>query len=115
MLCMCYIILFCSNLKVGTLSWDASEAAENYVVTAQTNSGHVMHLNTTNTSAAISNFLCGEEYFLSVAAHDSMCQSSDSPPVLLTTGIQYTPETRIIIGHNLLYFHEIVMNYLISI
>ena len=71
---------------MGTITWDASEAAEIYVVTAETNSGHVVQLSTDNTTAHISEFRCGEEYFLSVSAHNSMCESSRSPPALLTTG-----------------------------
>ncbi|PWA21255.1 hypothetical protein CCH79_00009504 [Gambusia affinis] len=69
----------CST-KVGSLTWNASETAEFYIVTAETNSGHKVQLSTNDTWAFISEFLCGQEYFLSVQAADSVCTSRPSQP-----------------------------------
>ncbi|KAM9761579.1 uncharacterized protein fndc7b [Menidia menidia] len=71
--------LNCST-KVGSLTWNASEAAEFYIVTAETNSGHKVQLSTNETWTFISEFLCGQEYFLSVKASDSVCTSGPSQP-----------------------------------
>ncbi|XP_067454263.1 serine-rich adhesin for platelets [Thunnus thynnus] len=66
--------------KVGSLSWSASETASFYIVTAETNSGHKMQLSTNDTWTYISEFQCGQEYFLSVQAVDSVCTSRPSVP-----------------------------------
>uniref|UniRef100_A0A8P4G5R4 Fibronectin type-III domain-containing protein n=1 Tax=Dicentrarchus labrax TaxID=13489 RepID=A0A8P4G5R4_DICLA len=71
--------LNCST-KVGSLTWNASETAEFYIVTAETNSGHKVQLSTNDTWTFISEFLCGQEYFLSVQAADSVCTSRPSNP-----------------------------------
>ncbi len=72
--------------KVGSLSWNASETAEFYIVTAETNSGHKIQLSTNDTWTFISEFLCGQEYFLSVQAVDSVCRSGSSQPSKLYSG-----------------------------
>ncbi|XP_014901851.1 uncharacterized protein fndc7b [Poecilia latipinna] len=69
----------CST-KVGSLTWNASETAEFYIVTAETNSGHKVQLSTNDTWTFISEFLCGQEYFLSVQAADAFCTSRPSQP-----------------------------------
>ncbi|CAL8306274.1 unnamed protein product [Lota lota] len=74
--------LNCST-KVATLTWNASEAADIYSVTAETGGGHVLSLVTVDTFAQFSEFLCGEEYFLSVSAVESVCRSAPSTPVNL--------------------------------
>ncbi|XP_069009634.1 fibronectin type III domain-containing protein 7-like [Embiotoca jacksoni] len=66
--------------KVASLSWNASETAEFYIVTAENNGGHEVHLSTNDTWTFISELKCGEEYFLSVQAADSECTSRPSPP-----------------------------------
>ncbi|KAM7387682.1 hypothetical protein PAMP_023904 [Pampus punctatissimus] len=66
--------------KVGSLSWNASETAAFYIVTAETNSGHKVQLSTNDTWTYISEFLCGQEYFLSVQAVDAVCTSRPSVP-----------------------------------
>ncbi|XP_034531079.1 uncharacterized protein LOC117806306 [Notolabrus celidotus] len=69
--------------KFGSLTWDPSETAEYYIVTAETNSGLKVQLSTNDTWTFISEFLCGEEYFLSVQAADSECTSLPSQPSML--------------------------------
>ncbi|XP_039984445.1 uncharacterized protein LOC120790698 [Xiphias gladius] len=68
------------TIKVGSLTWSASENAEFYIVTAEANSGHRVQLSTNETWTFISEFLCGQEYFLSVQAVDSVCTSHPSQP-----------------------------------
>lgn len=72
--------------KVGSLTWDPSETAEFYSVTAESNSGHKVQLGTNETWAFIAEFLCGQEYFLSVQAVDSVCTSQPSLPSRLMSG-----------------------------
>ncbi|XP_054458914.1 fibronectin-like [Anoplopoma fimbria] len=71
------------TMKVGSLSWNASDTAEFYIVTAETNSGHKVQLSTNETWTFISEFLCGQKYFLSVQAVDSVCTSLPSQPIML--------------------------------
>ncbi|XP_075901618.1 uncharacterized protein fndc7b isoform X2 [Nelusetta ayraudi] len=68
------------TMKVGSLTWNASETAEFYTVTAESSSGHKVQLGTNETWAFIAEFLCGQEYFLSVQAVDSVCTSQPSLP-----------------------------------
>ncbi|XP_036969323.1 fibronectin isoform X2 [Acanthopagrus latus] len=73
------------TIKVGSLSWNASETAEFYIVTAENNSGHKVQLSTNDTWTFISEFMCGQEYYLSVQAADSVCTSHPSVPSKLTS------------------------------
>ncbi|XP_076010518.1 fibronectin type III domain-containing protein 7-like [Genypterus blacodes] len=66
------------SLKAAYLTWSASEAADAYIVTAQTNGGHKVELSTSETSTFIAGLMCGQEYFLSVQATDSVCKSVSS-------------------------------------
>lgn len=68
------------------MSWNASETAEFYIVTAENNSGHKVQLGTNDTWTFISEFMCGQEYYLSVQAADSVCTSHPSVPSKLTSG-----------------------------
>ncbi|KAM3619311.1 uncharacterized protein V6R79_006036 [Siganus canaliculatus] len=68
------------SLKVASLSWNASEAADFYIVTAENSGGHKVQLSTNETWTFISELLCGQEYFLSVQAADSECTSGPSQP-----------------------------------
>uniref|UniRef100_A0A3B3BWR1 Fibronectin type-III domain-containing protein n=1 Tax=Oryzias melastigma TaxID=30732 RepID=A0A3B3BWR1_ORYME len=76
---------FNCTTKVGSMTWNESKAAEFYIATAETNSGHKIQLSTNETWTFISEFLCGQEYFLSVQAADSVCTSRASPPSKLTS------------------------------
>lgn len=72
--------------KVGSLTWNSSETAEFYIITAESNNGHKVQVSTNDTWTFISEFLCGQEYFLSVQAADSVCTSHPSRPSKLTSG-----------------------------
>ncbi|CAB1419901.1 unnamed protein product [Pleuronectes platessa] len=71
------------SIRVGSLTWNASETAEFYIVTAKNDNGHKLQLSTNDTWTFFSEFLCGQEYFLSVEAVDSECRSQPSPPSVL--------------------------------
>uniref|UniRef100_A0A667XFG4 Fibronectin type-III domain-containing protein n=1 Tax=Myripristis murdjan TaxID=586833 RepID=A0A667XFG4_9TELE len=88
-----YFVLFYSILscyacvpKMGSLSWNDSEGATHYLVTAETSNGHKVELRTVNTSATIPDLLCGENYILSVEAGNDMCISAPSQTAQLKTG-----------------------------
>lgn len=85
--------------KVGSMTWNESKAAEFYIATAETNSGHKIQLSTNETWTFISEFLCGQEYFLSVQAADSVCTSRASPPSKLTSGRCLFPTTKHLIAN----------------
>ncbi|KAF7660957.1 hypothetical protein LDENG_00272160 [Lucifuga dentata] len=71
--------------KVASLTWNATETADFYIVTAETNNGHKVQLSTSDTFTFISEFMCGQEYFLSVQAEDSVCRSAPSIPEMLNS------------------------------
>ncbi|XP_067369826.1 mucin-3B [Channa argus] len=74
------------TIKVASLTWNASETAEFYTVTAETTNGsHKLQLSTNETRTFISEFQCGQDYFLSVQAVDSVCTSLPSQPSKLTS------------------------------
>lgn len=68
-------------------------------MTAETTSGHMVQVSTNDTWTFISEFLCGQEYFLSVAAMDSECTSLPSQPATLNSGTFMTMS-----GHDCLVF-----------
>lgn len=82
----CSVPLVSPLLKAGYLTWNASETAETYIVTAQTNGGHKVQFSTNETSTFIAELTCGQEYFLSVQAVDSVCRSVPSMPEVLKSG-----------------------------
>lgn len=75
-----------SIFKVGSLTWNGSKTAEFYIVTAESIGGHKIQLVTNDTWSFFSEFLCGQEYFLSVQAVDSVCASRPSQPSQLNSG-----------------------------
>ncbi|KAM8884839.1 fibronectin type III domain-containing protein 7 [Synchiropus picturatus] len=66
------------SMKVASVSWDPSDTALSYVVTAETNEGHKLQQSTNSTTVFFSEFLCGHLYFLSVQAVDAECISDPS-------------------------------------
>ncbi|XP_062419461.1 uncharacterized protein LOC119216595 [Pungitius pungitius] len=70
------------TMKVGSLTWDASDTAELYIVTAET-TDHKVQLSTNETWTFLSELHCGQKYFLSVQALDSECKSLPSQPLML--------------------------------
>lgn len=72
-----------------SLSWDRTlEQGKTYILrTERIGSTSPPSLyNTTNTSHVLSNLLCGERYAFSIAAQDSICLSSFSPAIEISTG-----------------------------
>lgn len=68
------------------MTWNASETADFYIVTAESSGGHKIQLSTNETSTFFSEFICGQAYFLSVQAVDSVCTSLPSQPLQLNSG-----------------------------
>lgn len=71
---------------MASLTWNATENVDYYIVTAETNSGHKVQLSTNDTWTYISELLCGEEYYLSVEAVDPECTSQSSQPLKMKSG-----------------------------
>ncbi|CAL8396350.1 unnamed protein product [Boreogadus saida] len=71
------------SLRVATLTWDPSEGAVVYNATAETSGGHVLSAGTAGTVAQFSDLQCGQTYFLSVQAVESVCRSVPSPAITL--------------------------------
>lgn len=82
--------IYKSLIKVGTLTWNGTETAEFYIVIAESIGGHKIQLITNETWSFFSEFMCGQEYFLSVQAVDSVCTSQPSQPSQLNSGTLQT-------------------------
>ena len=81
------------SMRVGSLTWEPSEGAETYVVNAEAADGHMVTLSTNDTSASISEFHCGQEYYLTVRAVGPNCSSRPSEPARLQTGTETRTHT----------------------
>lgn len=68
------------------MSWNATETAEYYIVTAESDGGHKVQLTTNDTKTYISEFMCGDKYYVSVQSGDSTCTSGPSEPFMLLSG-----------------------------
>ncbi|XP_066528003.1 fibronectin-like [Hoplias malabaricus] len=73
------------NLKVGSLTWNSSQSAESYLVTAEAGSGHRVEMTTNSTHAQIPELHCGQQYYLTVIAIGQGCRSSPSNTSALQT------------------------------
>ncbi|XP_067303573.1 fibronectin [Pseudorasbora parva] len=69
---------FICDMKVGSLTWEASENAQMYLVSAESISGHRIELSTNDTSAQFSEFHCGQPYYLTVQVVGQVCRSPPS-------------------------------------
>ncbi|XP_016331309.1 uncharacterized protein LOC107680061 [Sinocyclocheilus anshuiensis] len=76
---------FDCDMRVGSLTWEATENAEMYLVSAESNSGHRVELSTNATSAQFSEFNCGQPYYLTVQAVGNVCRSHPSNASVLKT------------------------------
>lgn len=77
---------FDCDLKVASLTWNASAGAELYVVVAESGEEQRLELSTNVTEAYFSELACGQTYSLTVAAVGQGCRSAESAPVLIQTG-----------------------------
>ncbi|KAM7379233.1 hypothetical protein PAMP_004798 [Pampus punctatissimus] len=72
------------DMKVVSLSWDASNGTELYMVSAQ--GGYQSTGLTTNvTTAYFSDFMCGQNYSLTVTPHNQHCPGHTSAPASIQT------------------------------
>ncbi|XP_077060714.1 uncharacterized protein fndc7b [Siphateles boraxobius] len=76
---------FDCDMRVASLTWEESENASMYLVSAESSSGHRVALSTNNTSAQFSEFNCGQPYFLTVLVVGNVCRSPPSNASVLQT------------------------------
>ncbi|KAL7851296.1 hypothetical protein AOLI_G00216520 [Acnodon oligacanthus] len=74
----------CSS-NIGTVSWQSSQGAVLYIVTANSSSGQSTDCTSSSTSCDLSSLACGLTYTVKVMAKDSNCTSAYSAPVQLQT------------------------------
>ncbi|XP_043942820.1 uncharacterized protein LOC122814297 [Protopterus annectens] len=65
----------------GDVSWQPSQGAESYSVTAVDSDGHIVFCDSGNTSCQLSELNCGKQYNVTVAAIANLCNSSQSLPI----------------------------------
>lgn len=68
------------------VSWDISEGALSYTVTAQNAQGAVSSCESTELKCTLTNLTCGQSYSVQVVARDDICSSLPSPPKLFSSG-----------------------------
>lgn len=73
------------SLNTAQVSWNHSEGALSYQVTAQSNAGDVS-CSSSGLSCTLANITCGANYTVQVVAMDDSCSSTPSQPVLFQTG-----------------------------
>uniref|UniRef100_A0A3B4ALB8 Fibronectin type-III domain-containing protein n=1 Tax=Periophthalmus magnuspinnatus TaxID=409849 RepID=A0A3B4ALB8_9GOBI len=66
----------------ATVSWDASEGALSYTVTAEGGSGISSSCETSALSCVLADLQCGQEYSVQVVSKDDICSSLPSPATL---------------------------------
>ncbi|XP_044075214.1 uncharacterized protein LOC122886733 [Siniperca chuatsi] len=72
------------DMKVVSLSWNASNGTELYMVSAEAGNKSV-GLTTNVTTAHFSDFTCGQNYSLTVTPHNQHCPGSSSAPASIQT------------------------------
>uniref|UniRef100_A0AAV2KZF0 Fibronectin type-III domain-containing protein n=1 Tax=Knipowitschia caucasica TaxID=637954 RepID=A0AAV2KZF0_KNICA len=71
----------CESLSAA-LSWDSSEGAARYFVSAQTGQDTPQYCSSTGLSCTISDLVCGHNYSFIVEASDNVCNSSFGTPIV---------------------------------
>ena len=79
--------MFDCGSKMATLYWRASAGAQIYTVRAEAAYGPMVALSTNSTSAQFSELTCGQNYSLTLTAHNMECSSAQSTPASLMTGL----------------------------
>ncbi|XP_017343677.1 uncharacterized protein LOC108276481 [Ictalurus punctatus] len=73
------------GLRVASLTWQSSRAAQTYVMTVENNISQQLGLTTNNTSAQVSELQCGQKYYFKVSSVGQGCRSSPSNTSILQT------------------------------
>ena len=73
------------SLNSALVSWNRSEGALSYQVTAQSSHGN-SSCYSSSLSCTLANITCGANYSVQVVAMDDSCSSTPSQPVLFQTG-----------------------------
>lgn len=71
-------------MKVVPLSWDASNGAKMYMVSAEAGNKSVS-LNTNMTTASFTGFTCGQNYSIKITPHSRHCPGNSSASVSVQT------------------------------
>jgi len=72
------------DLKVVSLSWDASNGTQMYVVSGEAGN-QTVGLTTNVTTAHFSDFDCGQNYSLTVTPHNELCPGNSSAAATIET------------------------------
>ncbi|XP_058265731.1 uncharacterized protein LOC131365857 [Hemibagrus wyckioides] len=73
------------GLRVASVTWRSSRAAQSYLVTAENNIGQQVGQTTNTTIAYFSDLQCGQQYYFKVSSVGQVCRSSPSNTSILQT------------------------------
>lgn len=68
------------------VSWNVSEGALSYKVTAQNIQGAISSCESTDIKCTLTNLTCGQSYSVQVVAQDNICSSLPSPALIFNSG-----------------------------
>uniref|UniRef100_A0A7N6BGY5 Fibronectin type-III domain-containing protein n=1 Tax=Anabas testudineus TaxID=64144 RepID=A0A7N6BGY5_ANATE len=68
------------------VSWNMSEGALTYTVTAQSTQGPISSCESTDLKCTLTNLTCGQSYSVQVVAQDDICSSLPSPAIKFDSG-----------------------------
>jgi hypothetical protein len=75
------------NTNIAVVTWDSARGAVSYTVSARGGLGHNSACPNADTTCAFSDLLCGQDYSLTVVAHNpDRCHSAPSENTTTTTG-----------------------------
>lgn len=75
------------STSVALVSWDPSDGADSYTVTAQSSQGELSSCNTTGTSCTVTDLHCGLDYNISITSCNDVCNDTAISAVIeLETG-----------------------------
>ncbi|KAK6484735.1 hypothetical protein HHUSO_G12572 [Huso huso] len=64
------------STSVALVSWDPSDGADSYTVTAQSSQGELSSCNTTGTSCTVTDLHCGLDYNISITSCNDVCNDT---------------------------------------
>ncbi|KAK1165326.1 hypothetical protein AOXY_G13825 [Acipenser oxyrinchus oxyrinchus] len=64
------------STSVALVSWDPSDGADSYTVTAQSSQGELSSCNTTGTSCTVTDLNCGLDYNISITSCNDICNNT---------------------------------------
>ena len=80
-------VVFDCGTNIAVVTWDAARGAVSYTVSAQGSRGYNSTCLDPDTTCAFNDLLCGQDYSLTVVAHNpDQCHSLPSENISTTTG-----------------------------